>query len=151
MRVDLSSADLWRSFRADWWGQLKRAYTERTGIVRHGVRLPSPDGIEVGGDPSFPTLRLKSKAVSANMQNAAGAFEGWALVLMVWCGARGVAVDWEPAAAAVSSVSGIRPCASAVTGFSWSGVPRRLSTDRRPLCAVERRDRSAITRLSSIG
>lgn len=35
--------------------------------------------------------------------NAAGAFEGWALVLMVWCGARGVAVDWESAAAASRS------------------------------------------------
>ncbi|MBY9062645.1 YihY/virulence factor BrkB family protein [Sphingomonas yunnanensis] len=41
MRVDLSSADLWRSFRADWWGQLKRAYTasdaDNLGLIAAGA------------------------------------------------------------------------------------------------------------------
>lgn len=41
MRVDLSSADLWRSFRADWWGQLKRAYAasddDNLGMIAAGA------------------------------------------------------------------------------------------------------------------
>ena len=41
MRIDLSSSDLWRSFRNDWWGILKRAWTssndDNLGMIAAGA------------------------------------------------------------------------------------------------------------------
>lgn len=41
MKIDLSSADLWRSFRRDWWGQMKAAYTaandDNLGLIAAGA------------------------------------------------------------------------------------------------------------------
>ena len=41
MNIDLSSADLWRSFRRDWWGQMKAAYTasndDNLGLIAAGA------------------------------------------------------------------------------------------------------------------
>lgn len=41
MRVDLSSTDLWRSFRNDWWGQIKQAYAasneDNLGMIAAGA------------------------------------------------------------------------------------------------------------------
>lgn len=80
---------------SDFSTRLGRAYRERTGVKRSGVRLPSDKYISIGGDLSRATLHLTRTAVVANMQTDAGAFDGWALVLMVWCGVERVVVDWE--------------------------------------------------------
>jgi membrane protein len=41
MKIDLSSADLWRAFRRDWWGQMKSAYAASTddnlGMIAAGA------------------------------------------------------------------------------------------------------------------
>ncbi len=41
MNIDLSSTDLWRSFRRDWWGQMKAAYTasndDNLGLIAAGA------------------------------------------------------------------------------------------------------------------
>jgi hypothetical protein len=41
------------------------------------------------------TLFLSATAVQMNMQNDAAAFDAWAIVLMDWCGAERVVIDWE--------------------------------------------------------
>ena len=41
MKLDLSSSDLWRSFRGDWWGTLKRAWVssndDNLGMIAAGA------------------------------------------------------------------------------------------------------------------
>ena len=41
MKIDLSSADLWRSFRRDWWAQMKAAYfasdADNLGLIAAGA------------------------------------------------------------------------------------------------------------------
>ncbi len=41
MNIDLSSTDLWRSFRHDWWGQMRAAYTasndDNLGLIAAGA------------------------------------------------------------------------------------------------------------------
>lgn len=41
MRANISSADFWRAFRADWWGALRRAYTasndDNLGLISAGA------------------------------------------------------------------------------------------------------------------
>jgi hypothetical protein len=63
--------------------------------------------MRVSGDPSCATLHLSRAAVLGNMQEDASAFEGWALVLMAWCGVGRVSIDWDaPDAAALASDPG---------------------------------------------
>ncbi|MBC4018653.1 hypothetical protein [Siccirubricoccus deserti] len=85
---------------------LRRAY-KRGAPQARPVRLPSPKGIRVSGDPSCATLHLSSAAVLGNMQEDASAFEGWALVLVAWCGVGRVLIDWDvPDSAALDSDPG---------------------------------------------
>lgn len=41
MKIDLSSTDLWRAFRKDWWGEMKRAYAaadaDNLGMIAAGA------------------------------------------------------------------------------------------------------------------
>jgi hypothetical protein len=79
---------------AEFESRLRRAY--RAGAPRpRPVRLPSPDGMRVSGDPSCATLHLSRAAVLGNMQEDASAFEGWALALMAWCGVERISIDWD--------------------------------------------------------
>ncbi len=82
---------------AEFDALLRQRHNERVSPPRN-VRLPSQAGIRVGGDLDRVTLFLSEKAVCANMQTDAAAFEAWAAVLMAWCTVRRIAVDWhEPA------------------------------------------------------
>jgi hypothetical protein len=59
------------------------------------VKLPDRKGLTVSGNHTDATLSVCEGAVVANMQNAASAIEGWALVLMDWIGVKRVTLDWE--------------------------------------------------------
>ena len=91
---------------AEFERRLRRAYRAGAPQARP-VRLPSPEGLRVSGDPSCATRHLSRAAVLGNMQEYASAFEGWALVLMAWCGIGRVSIDWDmPDPAALASDPG---------------------------------------------
>src|SRR4051812_22043093 len=73
---------------------LQHSYRDQESI-RRNVRLPSEGIIRVGGDIGCTTLFMKERAVQANMQTDGAAFEGWAVVLMAWCGVQQIAVNWD--------------------------------------------------------
>lgn len=78
-------------------GLLRRSFRDRSATYRN-IRLPAEAGMRFGGDIACATLFMSAAAVQANMQDDAAAFEGWAIVLMAWCGVRRVVIDWaEPA------------------------------------------------------
>jgi hypothetical protein len=72
---------------------LRREFYDQTGTRRH-VKLPSEVGIRCTGNTACATLQLSAAAVNADMQDDAAAFEGWALVLMVWCGVQRIIIEW---------------------------------------------------------
>lgn len=84
----------------------------RTGYATNpNVRLPAkerrgpddeivPGLMEVFGDDDIAQIHLTTAAIQANMQTNAAAFEGWALALKRWAGAKKVGLFWpavEPA------------------------------------------------------
>jgi hypothetical protein len=82
---------------SDWNQRLRRAFRGSANPdQRHRrVRLPSDRLIRFGGDVDCADLFLTADALETNMQDDAAAFEGWAVVLMAWCGVQRVAIDWE--------------------------------------------------------
>lgn len=77
------------------FGQLlKEAFHNQSAITRR-VQLPSEERFRVSGDIETAALWLSADATEANMQDDAAAFEGWALVLMAWCGVQRVTIDWD--------------------------------------------------------
>ncbi|MDZ4069005.1 MAG: hypothetical protein U1E06_19555 [Tabrizicola sp.] len=89
----------------------------RDGYARNrNVRLPAkvrkgPNGeiipglMRVFGDDDIAQIHLTSAAIQANMQTNAAAFEGWALALKRWAGAKKVGLFWPE----IESVEGKLP------------------------------------------
>ena len=72
---------------------LRTRVKERLGTTG-GARLPAMSQIHVEGDLRRAKLTLTPRGILANMQTDQAAFDGWALVLMVWCGVERVSIDW---------------------------------------------------------
>jgi hypothetical protein len=80
----------------NWEECLRSAYNtdaEACGRPRRSIKLPS--GISFVGEGDEVQLSLPAKAVTANMQDNAAAFEGWSLALRRWCGVE-VVLQWTP-------------------------------------------------------
>jgi hypothetical protein len=60
---------------------------------RRNIKIPKGITFNIEGDSV--NMKLSGKAVSSNMQNDDGAFEGWALVLKRWGNYKNVIVSWE--------------------------------------------------------
>lgn len=60
---------------------------------RRNIKIPKGITFNIEGDSV--KMKLSEKAVSSNMQNDDGAFEGWALVLKRWGNYKNVIVSWE--------------------------------------------------------
>lgn len=78
----------------DWGGRLRAGFNVARG-KRRAVRLPSPSSMMVSGVGERAEITLSVEAVTANMQTNAAAFEGWALALRRWAGARTVSLGWS--------------------------------------------------------
>src|SRR6478672_12385843 len=100
-----------RRQHAMWSQRLRDGYA-----TNRNVRLPardrkgpkgeiSPGLMEVIGDNDIAEIHLTSAAIQANMQTNAAAFEGWALALKRWAGAKKVGLFWP----AVEPVKGRLP------------------------------------------
>lgn len=85
---------------AMWSQRLRDGYA-----TNRNVRLPAkerkgprgeiiPGLMEVVGDNDIAKIHLTSAAIQANMQTNAAAFEGWALALKRWAGAKKVGLFW---------------------------------------------------------
>ena len=74
--------------------KLKADYEKKTGD-RRNIRLPEPNEIVFGGEEDLVTITMKEKAVVANLQTDAAAFEAWSLALKVWCGVGAVELKWD--------------------------------------------------------
>lgn len=94
-----------------WSERLRDGYA-----TNRNVRLPAkerkgpndeiiPGLMQVFGDNDIAQIHLTSAAIQANMQTNAAAFEGWALALKRWAGARKVGLFWP----AVEPVKGKLP------------------------------------------
>ncbi len=79
---------------ADLSRHLRQSFQTKTKTLRQ-IRLPSQKHFRAEGDTEAVTIWLSAAAAAGNMQDDASAFEGWALVLMAWCGVRRVTIDWE--------------------------------------------------------
>jgi hypothetical protein len=77
-----------------WGKHLAECYKRKTKESRN-IRLPAPDQIEFDGEKGCVRVTMKSKAVLANMQTNAAAFEAWSLALSVWCGVEKIELRWE--------------------------------------------------------
>ena len=62
---------------------------------RRYIKLPSGINFIPTDDDNRVKMKLSSMAVSSNMQNDDGAFEGWALVLKRWGNCQNVIISWE--------------------------------------------------------
>lgn len=89
-----------------WSQRLRDGYAANRNVrlpakVRKGPKGESIPGLmEVIGDDDTAQIHLTSAAIQANMQTNAAAFEGWALALKRWAGAKRVGLFWpavEPA------------------------------------------------------
>jgi hypothetical protein len=77
------------------WGQkLRNDYERKTGSHRN-IRLPSQDQIKFDGEIDCVTVTMKPKAIVANLQTNAAAFEAWSLALRVWCEVKKIQLRWE--------------------------------------------------------
>ena len=94
-----------------WSKRLRDGYATNRNVrltakVRKGPKGESIPGLmEVFGDNDIAQIHLTSAAIQANMQTNAAAFEGWALALKRWAGAKKVGLFWP----AVEPVKGKLP------------------------------------------
>lgn len=61
-----------------------------------GQRVRFTTGFDIKDERGTAVIEMAPAGVTGNMQSDAAAFEAWALVLHRWCGARRVALRWEP-------------------------------------------------------
>lgn len=78
---------------AEWNKRLKECF-HRDGQRKRGVRFPAR-GLSISGDLDRASLHLTADAVAGNVQADRSAFEGWALVLLYWCGVKKLDLDWD--------------------------------------------------------
>lgn len=79
---------------AEWNKRLTECF-HRDGRPRRRVRFPAR-GLSISGESDRATLHLTADAVTGNVQSDRSAFEGWALVLLYWCGVKKLDLDWDP-------------------------------------------------------
>lgn len=83
-----------------WSERLRRGYGRNRNVRLPAQMRKGPDGesipglMEVTGDNDVAEIHLTSAAIQANMQTNAAAFEGWALALKRWAGAKRVGLFW---------------------------------------------------------
>jgi hypothetical protein len=72
--------------------RLKTAYRDAPGTLPRSIKLPS--GIRFEDQDETVRLELTARGITANMQEDAGAFEGWSLAFHRWCKVK-VELGWE--------------------------------------------------------
>ena len=86
-----------------WSRRLRDGYAENRNVRLPAKQRNGPSGeitrglMEVVGDDDIAQIHLTSEAIHANMQTNAAAFEGWALALKRWAGAKRVGLFWSSA------------------------------------------------------
>jgi hypothetical protein len=78
-----------------WGKQLAESYKRKTLGKSRNIRLPAQDRIEFDGEKGCVKVTMKSKAILANLQTNAAAFEAWSLALRVWCDVENIELRWE--------------------------------------------------------
>jgi hypothetical protein len=79
--------------KAEWEKMLRDFVLCRTG-KRRDVKLPAETDIKISGNLADVRITLTNNAITSNMAEDKSAVEGWALVLMSWCGVQNVVVSW---------------------------------------------------------
>jgi len=78
-----------------WGKRLAEKYKAKTDSDRK-IRLPAADQIQFEGERDRITVTMQPKAIVANLQTNAAAFEAWSLALKVWCDVDQVELRWQP-------------------------------------------------------
>jgi hypothetical protein len=77
-----------------WEKLLKEVVFCRTGKGRN-VQLPAETDIKISGNLAEARITLTNNATTGHMLEDRSAVEGWALVLMSWCGVQNVVISWS--------------------------------------------------------